>query len=369
MYKEKLFPVLRACVVIGVFIAGYIVLKHTLPYIYPFLLAILLSIVLNPIVTFLENKARLPRAPAAFFVMAAIIVMAAFSLYFITAEMVHGTTYLAERVPAYFEHLLIIISDVFDDKLFPLFEKFSSFFHSLSSDQQTTIYDHVNKLISQWANDVAVVLRNVLMQIPAVLAKLPGYVAVFLFIVMAAFFMTSDWYALTHTWNKKVPATVRTICSTIWVQLRRAVCGFIKAQIVLLTITAATIYIGLSAAGINHALTIALLATGLDILPFIGTGIVFIPWIIYVFMTGDHSITIKLVILYAIVVVQRELLEPKLLSNYVGLSPLATLTAMFAGFQLWGAGGLLAGPFIAVVGKVLYQAGAFHWLAHFIKGA
>src|SRR5699024_11493170 len=65
--------------------------------------------------------------------------------------------------------------------------------------------------------------------------------------------------------------------------LKKALSGFFKAQLILITITAGSIYIGLLIVGIDHALTIALLAAGVDLLPYIGTGIIFIPWIIYLF--------------------------------------------------------------------------------------
>ncbi|RYG74890.1 sporulation integral membrane protein YtvI [Lentibacillus lipolyticus] len=368
LYKEKLYQLLRACIIIVTVIIVYILLQHALPYIYPFLLAALLSVALNPAVTMLEKKVRLPRGLAAFFVIAAAFVIALGVLILLVSELIQGTLYLADRVPAYVQQLIHLFNRLMDEQLLPIYKKISALFHSLSPEQQAGIHNHMNQLINQWANKTAATLQNVLMQIPGTLAQLPGYAAIFLFIIMAAFFITSDWHRLTRTWEKLMPEKSREAIRTLHVHLKTAFCGFIKAQFLLITITALIIYTGLAVAGVNHALTIAMFAAALDILPVIGTGAMFIPWIAYAFLTGDHSMTSILAVLYAVVVIQRELLEPKLLSDQVGLSPLAALTALFAGFQLWGAGGLLAGPFIAITGKGFYQAGVFHWLGKFIKG-
>ncbi len=231
-------------------------------------------------------------------------------LILVVSELIQGTAYLAEHVPSYFQQLMHIFRNLLDKHLLPLYEKFSSFFHSLSSDQQTRIHEHANHLINQWANNATAVLQNVLMQIPGTLAQLPGYAAIFLFIIMAAFFMTSDWPSLIQTWKKMMPENVLTASRTLQFHFKTAICGFIKAQFLLITITAVTIFIGLAAAGINHALTISMFAAILDILPVIGTGAIFIPWIAYSFLTGSYSMTTTLAILYAIVIVQRQLLEP-----------------------------------------------------------
>ncbi|TMN21152.1 sporulation integral membrane protein YtvI [Lentibacillus cibarius] len=367
LYKEKLFQLLRACIVVFIVIMGYFLLNWTLPYIYPFLFAVLLSIVLNPIVSFLEKKIRLPRGLAAFIVIVSTFIIVTGGFILLISELIQGTAYLAEHVPAHFHQLMLIFKSLLDEQILPLYEKFNSLFHSLSPDRQTKIHEYTNKLMNEWASEVAAFLQKTLMQIPGVLARLPGYAAIFLFIIMAAFFITSDWYALNKTIKRAIPKNYRLASSTILIQLQKAFCGFIKAQLILIAITAATILTGLAAAGINYALTISLFAALADILPIVGTGIIFIPWICYLFLTANYSLTIVLSILYGIVIVQRQLLEPKILANNVGLNPLAALTALFAGFQLWGAIGLIAGPFIVIAGKGLYQAGVFHKIGQFIK--
>lgn len=143
-----------------------------------FLIALLLSIILNPFVALMQKGQTAARTGCFFVILTAIVIAVGF-LILVVSELIQGTAYLAEHVPSYFQQLMHIFRNLLDKHLLPLYEKFSSFFHSLSSDQQTRIHEHANHLINQWANNATAVLQNVLMQIPGTLAQLPGYAAIF----------------------------------------------------------------------------------------------------------------------------------------------------------------------------------------------
>src|SRR5699024_4769605 len=156
---------------------------------------------------------------------------------------------------------------------------------------------------------------------------------------------------LKQSLQKLVPSKMNATGKNLLTQLKKALSGFFKAQLILITITAGSIYIGLLIVGIDHALTIALLAAGVDLLPYIGTGI------IYLFFTGNYALTISLAFIYMFITIIRQLLEPKILSVNVGLHPLAALIALFIGLQLWGVIGLIIAPILLVILNVFYQTG------------
>ncbi len=119
---------------------------------------------------------------------------------------------------------------------------------------------------------------------------------------------------------------------------------------------------------VEYAITIALIIGIVDILPYLGTGLVFVPWIVYTAISGDTHFAIGLGVLYIVVLVQRQVMEPKLLSSNIGLDPLATLIALFVGFKLIGFLGLIVGPVLLVIGRTLHHAGVFQDIWHFIVG-
>ena len=128
------------------------------------------------------------------------------------------------------------------------------------------------------------------------------------------------------------------------------------------------ILIGLFILRVDYAVTIALITGFVDLLPYVGTGLIFVPWIIYQAITGNIGLAIGLAVLYVVVLVQRQLMEPKVLSSNIGLDPLATLIALFIGFKLIGFLGLIVGPVALVILTTLHRANVFRDLWTFIKG-
>ncbi|SFB24839.1 sporulation integral membrane protein YtvI [Lentibacillus halodurans] len=368
MYRQKIYQLLRFFFVILSVIVICLTLTYAIPYIYPFLLAALLSLFLNPVVTILEKTFRMPRGFAAFIAMAITISGVIGLIILLISELIHGTSYLADIIPDHFRAFVFMMEEFINGQLLPLYHHFASFFHTLSPDQQASINESINQFIHQFAAFGTNILNTLLLQIPRTLSLVPGSITIFLFTVMSAFFMTKDWHILITNVKKMIPKNVLHTSSSVWNHLQKAFSGFMKAQLILISVTSLTILAGLLLIQVDFALTIALFAVLADMLPFIGTGIIFIPWIIYLFLSADYSMTIALTILYMFVVVQRQLLEPKIVSDRVGLNPLATLAALFIGIQIWGAFGLLIGPFLVILGNAFYQAGVFQQMARFIKG-
>ena len=143
------------------------------------------------------------------------------------------------------------------------------------------------------------------------------------------------------------------------IDLKKALFGFLKAQLTLISITTVIILIGLLILRVDYAITIALVTGLVDILPYLGTGLIFVPWIIYELITGNINFAIGLGVLYIIVLVQRQIMEPKVLSSNIGMDPLATLISLFVGFKLIGFLGLIIGPVTLVILTTLHKANVF----------
>lgn len=369
LYKHRMNQLLRFLIVAMTVISMYFILQFTIPSIYPFLLAIVLSLFLNPFVTFLEEKMKVPRILATITVMAIAFLLLVGFIIFIITELIQGTTYLAEIIPSHFRTLVFIVENFVDGQLLPLYHKLTSYLHTLSPGQQETINENMKQIINQFASLGTNFLQNILLQIPLTLTLLPSSIAIVVFILLSTVIITNDWHSHVLTIKKIIPQTVHETGKTIWNHLQKAMFGYLKAQLLLISITAFIIFFGLVFLKVDYAFTIALFAAFVDILPFIGTGIIFIPWILYLFLTANYSLTISISILYMIVAVQRQLLEPKILSSNIGLNPLAALVALFTGIQIWGVAGLFIGPILLMIGNAFYQAGVFNKIWCFIKGS
>jgi sporulation integral membrane protein YtvI len=135
-----------------------------------------------------------------------------------------------------------------------------------------------------------------------------------------------------------------------------ALFGYIRAQLILMTVTFTQLSIGLWIIGIKNYILLALIISFVDALPVLGTGGIMVPWAAYSFITGNLKIGISLLILYAIVLVVRNLIEPKVLGEQIGMHPLLTLVAMYAGLQILGVAGLIIGPITVLTVKNIMSA-------------
>ena len=137
--------------------------------------------------------------------------------------------------------------------------------------------------------------------------------------------------------------------------MKSAVLGWLKAQVKLSGVTWAILTAGFFLIKVRHAPLWALGVSLVDAFPILGTGAVLVPWSLIFFLQADTGRAFGLLILYAAVTIVRTTLEPKLIGKQLGLDPLLTLAALYAGYRFWGILGMLAAPIIAVATAQLVE--------------
>lgn len=319
-------------------------------------------------IRFLENKMHLPNRLAWFIVLITGISGLLIIIVFITAELMQGTVYLAARIPGYFRFFADFVEHFFEATLLPLYDRFTSIFKSLSNDHQDIILDEINALTDHFAETGATFIHQTLLKIPTFLKMLPESLTMILFTILATIFISKDWKQIKAIYIKMIPHAANDLLHKVSHQFKKTLSGYIRSQFMLVFITACIIFTGLFLLQIEHALTIALLTSIVDFLPFIGTGIVFIPWIIYLFFTDHFTLTIFISMLYMIIIIQRQLSEPKIVSKSIGLPPLVTLLCLFLAWRFWGLLGVFMAPLLLVILTTFIRAGIFKLLWTFIKG-
>lgn len=357
----KIFIILLLC------ITGYFLITYTFSIILPIGLAIMIAVLMEPGVKFLVNKLKFPRAFASIAVLCTILVFLIGALIIIITEIYDGIAYLAEILPKQVQTLGVILEHYFHSIILPFYETVLSLFDRLEALNQPFIQENISSLFSYFSELAAVFFQSILFSIPSVLATIPESFSVILFIFLASLLLSADFPRIKHLFNKKIPARINEKLFKVIYYLKKSTTGFMKAQFILVAISFHLILLGLFILKIEHALTIALLMIVIDLIPYIGTGLLFIPWIFYSFLIGNYPLTIGLAIIYAAVILIRQLIEPKILSMNMDIHPLAWLFAVFIGFKIWGLVGLLLAPFIIVILKSLEYAGIFRWLIRYIN--
>lgn len=368
MYKQILFRCLRLFFVLASIIIIYFTLKYTIIFFYPFLIALIFSFLLQPFVTYLENKLKFPRIFATFFIVSLVFILISGTAFFIIAEIIQGTTYLAIQIPDHFQTFISQFEFFLTDKLVPWYHKLTSFVRSLNMNQQATINDSIQQFTTQLTTSGTLFLKNFFLKIPAILSMIPYSITVTIFTIIATIFIINDWLMLKSIIQKIIPQQLKMSSKNIVKYFKKSLLGYIKAQFILIMISASITLIGLLFLDINHALTITFIIAIVDLLPLVGTGIIFIPWISYLFLTAHYPLTIGLALIYIVIIITRQIFEPKLISASIGINPLIALLIVFISIQLWGVLGVFIAPIILVLINTCYRAEVFNQIWYYVKG-
>lgn len=368
MNRNVLHSILRFLFLIVVIFLSFILIYYTAKVTYPFIIAFAVAFLMNPLVNFFQHKWKMNRLLAVLLTMFLIVSVFAGLITIIVIEAVNGIEYLVEIVPENFQMLVQYLENFFFNNILPIYNQLLTMFDSLDPSSQNTIVENIEAMGSQLTEGVKNGVQAFAAGLSAFLMNLPNFATGLIISILATFFISKDWYKLKDVFQNITPKKALESGSNVYTGLRTALFGFIKAQFTLISITAVIVLIGLLVLRVDYAITIALIIGLVDLLPYLGTGLVFVPWIIYSFFAENYFLTIGLSVLYGIVVVQRQVMEPKVLSSNIGLDPLPTLIALFVGFKLFGFFGLILGPVLLVVGKTLYTTGVFDQAWKFITG-
>ncbi|MDP4133441.1 MAG: sporulation integral membrane protein YtvI [Bacillota bacterium] len=187
---------------------------------------------------------------------------------------------------------------------------------------------------------------------------------VFVFIIiliLATYFMTGEREKIRSFYSRNISISVKQKLFLLKRELFGACGKYLKAQFLLMCITAIELIIGLFIMGVEHAILIGVLIAIVDILPVLGTGTILIPWAIVSLLQGDLFMALGMVLLYILTLLVRRFAEPKIVSKSLGLNPVVTLILMYVGLKIYGLLGMIIFPIGGIIAKKLYDLGFFDW--------
>ena len=195
-----------------------------------------------------------------------------------------------------------------------------------------------------------------------VVKRIPGILVSVIVALVSAYFFTAQREEIIQ-WSKKVaPKAIEARMSMVMYNLKYAVGGYFKAQFKIMAVVGLILLCGFLILGVDYAFLLAILIAFLDFLPFFGTGTALIPWAVYKFFVMDIKIAIALLIIYGITQLVRQIIQPKLVGDSIGLSPLLTLILLYVGYRVGSLLGMILAVPIGMIILNLYKAGAIDYI-------
>ncbi len=345
-YKRNL--VLSAYAIIAA-LGVYVFIKFLLAPLLPFIIAYTAALFLRPTIDKICKRTHIPRKAAAFctvgFVFTVIFAVSWAFLSRMASELTAMAKGLTDGGADFIEDMIRSGDGVI--KKIPILSKIESQ-KALDIVRRATV------------NMLEGVLTSFSAKIPdavmGFVSSLPGVLLFLITLVVATFYLGADIASINCFVTKFVPKEKRPRLFKIKEKLMSAAKKYIKAYAVILTITCVQLFIGFLILKIPYALTLSVLIALIDILPVLGVGTVLVPWAVVLYMMGDGYTATGLLIIFGIIWLVRQVSEPKIVGESIGISPLLTLAAMYIGFKLMGFGGLFVFPIGAIIVKSVADA-------------
>ena len=325
--KIAIFAVVIISVLAGVFLSYWLAF-----FLLPFLIAFALSSLMEPLLKLIKTRLHISRKIAAPVVLLLLLGGIVSLLVLAVLRLINELKALIVTAPEFFHTLYLQIIDWMD--------KGSALFAWLP----TEITDNLGSVISNISTTITGLGTSIVRGAFTTAISFPEALVFTLITIMATYFMSSDREKISAVFERHLPESWIHRILNIKNDMFSALFGYLRAALIIMSITFTELFIGFSIIGVRYSLLLAFLIAIIDALPVLGTGGVLIPWAVYSFVTNDIRMGVSILVLYVVVLVVRQIVEPKVVGHQIGVYPLLTLTAMYIGLQIVGFAGLILGP-------------------------
>ena len=321
-------------------VIGLVAAHYVLPIALPFLLGVGLALAAEPVVSLLSGKLRVKRLLASGIGVTAVFTLALTVLVLLVASLVRQLGRLSGMLPQ--------LGDAVQQGM----TSARQWALEMSEKLPESVGQVASRLTENLFSDGSALMQEAVSRVPKAATELIAGLsegALVVFTAVLSGYMFSARLPRLRAWcREKLPESWRETYLPALKRIRRSLGGWLLAQGKLMGITFLLLAAGFLLLRVENALLLAFVIALVDAFPVLGTGTVLIPWSLVCLLQGNSALAIGLLGVYLVVWLTRSVLEPRILGKELGLDPLVTLAAIYAGFRLLGIGGMLLAPLMAM---------------------
>lgn len=346
------FSLLATALVVGIGIAGIRIFA-------PFVVGWIIACIANPVVCWLDKKLKIKRKLGSALMIVLVIGTVIGLAYLVISMLVREIGGWVVSLPAVFQSMTVEMQELADN------------LNGIVKVLPQSVIDAGNGFVDNLGDVLGGLARSLsepTMSFAGVVAKqIPSIVIGIFMVILSAYFFVADRESVL-VWVKKVtPDAVYRRMSMAISCFKFAVGGYFIAQFKIMAVVSAILFIGLSILKVQYAFVLSILIGFLDFLPFFGTGTAFVPWCIYTVLTGNYMRALFLLVIYVTTQVVRQLIQPKLVGDEVGLKPLPTLLLIYVGYKLGGFLWMILAVPLGMILINMYKSGGFDYILDDVK--
>lgn len=342
-----------------IFLIGFVIIKYASSFLIPFTTGFIIAFLLIKPINIISTKLYINKTIISILCVSAFYAVVAYLLFLIS---LWGYSTIQE--------FILKLSSVYTDNVETIVMNISQYlkesvefinwegeqdFNSIINEMSSSLISAITSFISDFSKFIFEKASGIIQGVPSTLIKL-------VLTIISSFFIAIDYDVIMNFVHKQIKPETAEIINKIKSYLVGTVWVCIRSYAIIMFITFIELSIGLTILGVKNSIIWAVGISMLDILPVLGTGTAVIPWGIISLILGNTQLGIGLLIMYAIITVIRNIIEPKIVGKQLGLHPLITLISMFIGVNVAGIFGLFGFPIGISLILYLNREGTIHIL-------
>lgn len=317
----------------------------------PFIIGWIIALIASPVVRFFEERLKIRRKGASVIVIVAVLAAVILLAYGIGSKLVREGINFVNELPAMWESIMAEFDQVG--------RNLQGVYNRLPVDVQNTLDDIGTEMGTYFGSFMEGAGTPTFQAVGNVAKQLPDIFLGVVMCILSAYFFVADKSYMSDMVKKYVPDSIRYRCNLIRRSLRNAVGGYFKAQFKIECWVYVLLVIGLLTLHVRYAFLVALGIAFLDFLPVFGTGTVMIPWAVIEILNKDYKMAVGLLIIWCVGQLVRQMIQPKIVGDSMGMDAIPTLFLLFVGYKVAGVVGMIFAVPIGIIVVNLYEEGVF----------
>ena len=332
---------------------------RVLGFFIPFVIGWMIALIANPLVRFLEKRLKIVRKHGSMLIIAGVLALIISLLYFVLGKAYVEIREFIGDLPALYDSAAAEIRGAVQNGN-RMFEFLPDEFRTAVMQFTENIGTYVGDLVSKAAAPTVEIAGNVAKGIPNVLVNT-------VITILSSYLFIAEQDKILAWMRRYAPKFVLRYAEYLKKDARGVIGGYFLAQFRIMFVVAGILAVGFLFLKVKYGLLLAVLISLLDFLPVFGTGTALFPWAAVKLFTGEYTYAAGLLILYVVTQVSRQLIQPKIVGDSMGLPPLLTLFLLYLGFKVKGIAGMILAVPIGLIFINFYKYGAFDSLIKNVK--
>ena len=332
-----------------------------LQFFMPFVIGWIIAMIANPLVRILERRLKVARKHTSMVIIIGVLAGVIMVIYFLGVK-------IGEETRSFLEQATEMYSE-FREEFQDAGKNLESIVNELPQNVQDSLEEAQKDIGDITGQAVGKISQFTVDKAGTFARNIPGILISIIFSILSAYFFIADRDRILEFGRKHTPQIIQEKWSMMAESFRMVFGGYFKAQFKIMAVIGVILFVGMLILKVRFAILVAILVAFLDMLPFLGTGTVLLPWAVFKLLSGDVRYAVGLVILYLVTQLVRRIIEPKLVGDSIGMNPLVTLIFMYIGYRMGGVLGMILAVPVGAIVLNFYKAGTFDRVINGFKEA